>query len=138
MESGGDTATVTVNNSNIDNNAVQTESANGGAFTFGGGLADDDTVTLHHTDVSGNSGTATGAFGLAQGGGIANADYDNRTPYLTVISSRLTNNTLTGSPGFSVLGGGLFTAHPLALTPIPATIINAQITGNQPNQCFGC
>jgi hypothetical protein len=138
IETGGDTATVTVNNSNIHNNAVQAQSANGGAFAFGGGLADDDTVTLHHTDVSGNSGTATGAFGLAQGGGIANADYDNRTPHLTVIGSRLTNNTLTGSPGFSVLGGGLFSAHPLALTPIPARINNTQFTGNQPDQCFGC
>jgi hypothetical protein len=138
LESGGQNHTMTVNNSTIDDNTAQSQSENGGAFTFGGGLAEDDTVTVHHTEVAGNSGSATGAFGLAQGGGIINADYDNRPPHLTLVASLLTGNTVSGSPGIGVLGGGLFTAHPLELTPIAATLVHNQITDNQPDQCFGC
>jgi hypothetical protein len=138
LESGGETSAVTVNNSTIDNNAAQSRSDSGAAFTFGAGLSEDDTVTVHHTEVAGNSGSAIGPFGLAQGGGIINADYDNRAPHLTLIASALTGNTVSGSPGVIVLGGGLFTAHPLKLTPIPATLVHNQITGNSPDQCFGC
>jgi hypothetical protein len=138
IESGGETATVTVNNSTIDNNTVQSRSDTGGSFTFGGGLAEDDTVNVHHTEVSHNSGNAIGSFGLAQGGGIINADYDNRLPHLTLIASDLTGNVVSGSPGILALGGGLFTAHPLELDSIPATLVQNQITGNQPDQCFGC
>jgi hypothetical protein len=138
IESGGETSTVMVNNSTLDDNATQSRSDNGGAFTFGGGLAEDDTVTVHHTEVAHNSGTATGSFGLAQGGGIINADYDNRLPHLTLIASHLTGNAVSGGPGILVLGGGLFTAHPLALNSIPAKLVQNQITGNQPDQCYGC
>jgi hypothetical protein len=138
IESGGETSTVMVNNSTLDDNATQSRSDNGGAFTFGGGLAEDDTVTVHHTEVANNSGSAFGSFGLAQGGGIINADYDNRLPHLTLIASDLTGNAVSGGPGILVLGGGLFTAHPLALNSIPAKLVQDQITGNQPDQCFGC
>jgi hypothetical protein len=138
LESGGENHSVTVNNSTIDNNAAQSQSDGGGAFTFGGGLSEDDTVTVHHAEIAGNSGTAIGSFGLAQGGGIINADYDNRPPHLTLVASVLARNTVSGSPGILVLGGGLFTAHPLELNPIPATLVHNQIAGNSPDQCFGC
>jgi hypothetical protein len=138
LESGGENHAVTVNNSTIDDNTAQSRSDGGGAFTFGGGLAEDDTATVHHTEVAGNSGRAIGSFGLAQGGGIINADYDNRVPHLTLVASSLTGNTVSGSPGVIVLGGGLFTAHPLELNAIPARLVHNRITGNGPDQCFGC
>jgi hypothetical protein len=138
LESGGENHTVTVNNSTLDDNSAESRSDGGGAFTFGGGLAEDDTVTVHHTEVAGNDGRAIASFGLAQGGGIINADYDDRLPHLTLVASSLTDNTVTGSQGVLALGGGLFTAHPLELDSIHATLVHNQITGNTPDQCFGC
>jgi hypothetical protein len=138
LESGGENHTMTVNNSTIDDNVAQSRSDGGAAFVFGGGLSEDDTVTVHHAEIAGNSGSAIGPFGLAEGGGIINADYDNRPPHLTLEASLLTRNTVSGSPGVIVLGGGLFTAHPLELNSIPATLVHDQITGNNPDQCFGC
>jgi hypothetical protein len=138
LESGGENHSVTVNNSTIDENTAQSRSDGGGAFTFGGGLSEDDTVAVHHAEIAGNSGSAIGSFGLAQGGGIINADYDNRPPHLTLVASLVTHNTVSGSPGLIVLGGGLFTAHPLELNPIPARLVDNEITDNSPDQCFGC
>jgi hypothetical protein len=138
VESGGDTSTVAVNNSIVDGNVAEAQSGSGGAFVLGAGIADDDTVTLHHTEVAGNSGSASGSFGLAFGGGIANSDYDQRPPHLTLVASLLSGNALSGSPGFTLLGGGLFSGNALFLTPIAATVVHTQISGNQPDQCFGC
>jgi len=43
----------------------------------------------------------------------------------------VTNNSLTGSPGITLQGGGLFTT-------LPVTLHNSVISGNIPDQCFGC
>jgi hypothetical protein len=98
-------------------------------------------LTLHNSDVFANHGTATGAFGFANGGGITNfsaVPLIRPAGHLTLIDSRLTNNVLTASSGIAPLGGGLFTADVLSLQSLPATLIHTVIAGNNPDQCFGC
>jgi hypothetical protein len=43
----------------------------------------------------------------------------------------VTRNSLSGSPGITVQGGGLFTT-------LPVTLRHSVIAGNTPDQCFGC
>jgi hypothetical protein len=130
--------TVTVNNSTVNGNDVHVESAAGLASMLGAGIFDDATMTLHHTSVVGNSGHATGAFGFAQGGGIWGGVFLGIPADLTVVGGLIAGNTVTAGPGITPLGGGLFSADLFTLTPFPATLVHTQITGNQPDECFGC
>jgi hypothetical protein len=50
---------------------------------------------------------------------------------LTLENTVVTHNTLTGSGGIAVRGGGLFTNQPVTLARSP-------IVRNAPDQCFGC
>ena len=50
---------------------------------------------------------------------------------LTLNDTALTRNSLTGSPGITVQGGGLFTTFPVTLS-------HSLIALNSPGQCFGC
>jgi len=127
----------TVNNTSIDGNSVSADSGTGLAAVLGAGLMNEGggSLTLHNSDVFANNGTATGAFGFADGGGIFNSLGPGQ---LTVINSTLIENTLTGSPGITPLGGGLFTADVFSLQPLPVTLTHTVIAGNSPDQCFGC
>ena len=49
----------------------------------------------------------------------------------TLVDTNVTRNTLTGSPGIVVQGGGVFTDFHVTLT-------NSRIDGNTPDQCIGC
>jgi hypothetical protein len=51
-------------------------------------------------------------------------------PHLTLVGTRVTNNSLPASQSIAVHGGGLFTTFAVALT-------NSTITGNSPDTCFG-
>jgi len=82
--------------------------------------------------VSGNFGTATGSAGTAQGGGIWDGvDLSGPPVQLTLVGTAVTRNSVTGSPGVTVQGGGLFTA-------LPVTLTDSLIARNIPDQCFGC
>ena len=99
------------------------------------------TLTLHNSDVSENNAAAVGATGFANGGGISNfaaVPLIGPPGQLTVVNSRLTDNVVTASSGITTMGGGLFTADVLSLQPLPVTLIHTVITGNSPDQCFGC
>jgi hypothetical protein len=50
---------------------------------------------------------------------------------LTLRDTTVTHNTLGGSPGIAIAGGGLWTAFPV-------TAINTLISGNAPDDCSGC
>ena len=88
-------------------------------------------TTLERTLVVGNMVTASGAAGSAQGGGIWNSNFGGPPSVLTLTDSVVTANTLSASPGITVQGGGLFTTFAVTLT-------RTVITGNKPDQCFGC
>jgi hypothetical protein len=127
----------TVNNTRIGGNSISADSATGLAAVLGAGLMNEDggRLTLHNSDVFANRGSATGAFGFAEGGGIFNSLDPGQ---LTVIDGTLTDNVMTASSGITPLGGGLFTADVFSLDPLPAKLVHTRITGNQPDQCFGC
>jgi hypothetical protein len=88
-------------------------------------------TTLLGTLVIGNSASADGAFGAAQGGGINNVSVGGPDPRLTLSHSVVAANRLHGSPAIALQGGGIFTAFPVTLT-------RALVAGNEPDQCFGC
>jgi hypothetical protein len=48
------------------------------------------------------------------------------------VNSGITGNALSGSPGITLQGGGLY------IDDKPLTLKNSVIAGNTPDQCFGC
>ena len=102
----------------------------GGAFQAGGPL------TLHGVTIDGNSVSVSGTSGTAEGGGISGSFDPAGGPgpgQITLVSSAVTHNSVTGSPGLTLRGGGIFT------TPQhPVTARSTTISGNSPDQCFGC
>ena len=96
------------------------------------GVLSDSLLELDGVQISGNTGRATGPTGTAQGGGIWNGvEFAGPQVQLTLDHTTVTHNSLSGSPGITVQGGGLFTTLPVALT-------HSVIAGNTPDQCFGC
>ncbi len=110
-------------------------SATGGQATLGGaGIWNAGTLQLNGTRVTGNIGRATGPSGTVQGGGIWNGLYADGGPpsaVLTLTDSLVARNSVSGSPGLTVQGGGLFTAFPV-------TLQHSAIVRNTPDQCYGC
>lgn len=123
-------------NSTVSRNRLRATSPNGSAGAVGGGvMVAENSLTLTNTTVSGNTSVVTGQDGLGQGGGI----YDGPTPFeglegseLVLVNSKVTGNSLSGSAGATLQGGGLYLQNqPLALT-------HSIVAGNSPDQCFGC
>jgi hypothetical protein len=121
---------VTLSDDVISGNTASASTSTGTVAVQGGGIWNGGTLTLRDTTVSSNTGTAAGTTGSAQGGGIWNGDAGFGPPQLTLTESVVTHNTLSGSEGIVIHGGGLFTAFPVTLT-------NSNISGNTPDNCFG-
>jgi hypothetical protein len=132
-----DTGSIVMSDSTIANNTV-TVSAHGGPATIqGAGLTNGAGLTLHNVQISGNSAHATGPNGsYAQGGGIWNGQPfgpdGSPIPQLTLESTHVFQNALTGAPGVMLQGGGLFTVG------FAVTLQASQIDHNRPNDCVGC
>lgn len=125
---------LTIRQSVIASNTGTSNAPNGTAMAGGGGVANFANTTLEQTLVIGNHLVANGADGSADGGGIWNGDPgDGRTPSLALTDSAIIANTLSGSTGVTLRGGGLFTEFP-ATVALTRTII----VRNRPDQCFGC
>jgi hypothetical protein len=121
-------------NSRTWSRTLTATSTTGSVSVQGAGVFSDGLLTLIGDSVAGNSGTATGPSGEAQGGGIWNGTTFTGPPVrLTLQHTAVTRNSLTGSHGVKLLGGGLFTAP-------PATVIltGSVIALNIPDQCVGC
>ena len=120
-----------VSDSLIANNTVKAVSSTGPATILGAGVVNEGLVTFRDTTIRNNTGTALGTSGYALGGGIWNSLLGNPVnPVLTLLDSTVTGNTLNGSPGVLLQGGGLFATFPV-------TITNSTIRGNSPDQCVG-
>jgi hypothetical protein len=124
-------------NSLIGDNHVHVSAPGGSATVQGGGIFVAVSLTLRNSTVNGNTGDASGASGSARGGGI----FDAAFPFgpdgppggpLVLQNSKLTDNVLTGSSGFTLQGGGLYIQNE------PLTSTNSVIANNVPDQCFGC
>jgi hypothetical protein len=124
----------TLTQSLVNDNRVVAASPGGTATLDGAGLqAGDFAVTLRNTDVTANTGVATGRTGTARGGGIFDSPVPDGPPGgpLRLASSHITRNTLTGGFGVTVSGGGVFSTHRVDLA-------DSVIARNSPDQCVGC
>jgi hypothetical protein len=123
----------TITNSLIGDNNVHVSAPLGSVDVRGGGINVFGATTLRNSSVSGNTVDASGASGSARGGGI----YDGFNPDgppggpLVLQNSKVTANTLGGT-GLLFQGGGIY------LQDNPITLTNSLISGNAPDQCFGC
>jgi hypothetical protein len=123
----------TITNSLISNNNVHASAPLGSVDVRGGAINVFGPTTLRNSSVSGNTVDASGANGSARGGGI----YDGFNPDgppggpLVLQNSKVTANTLGGT-GLLFQGGGIY------LQDNPITLTNSLISGNSPDQCFGC
>jgi hypothetical protein len=135
-------APVTVRDSIVARNSV-VASGPSGAIAFGGGVAMFGAdLTLERTLVTANSASGSGAaaplpFGGVSsvfGGGISNGGPDGTgipAGTLTATDSVITANRLSGSAGFLMQGGGVFTSSGMTST-------HTVLAGNKPDNCFGC
>ena len=127
--------TGTLTSSAVSDNAVSASSRHGTVVLVGGGLQSGGPLTLRNTIVTENRGDANGLTGTAQGGGIfaVNESANGGPPGgpLILIKSVITRNSLDGSNGMTLQGGGIFATNPVTLT-------NTTITNNTPGQCDGC
>lgn len=130
----GNAKLLTVRNSTISGNTATAASTTGSAIVQGAGVFNDGLLKLTGDHVRGNSGTATAPSGQAQGAGIWNGTTFTGPPVqLTLQRTSVTRNSLTGSPGITLQGAGLFTAPPATVT-----LRHSLIAHNTPDQCFGC
>ena len=130
----GNDSLLTVRDSVISGNTATATSSTGSADVQGVGVFNGGLLTLVNDTISGNSGKATGPSGAAQGGGIWNSTDVTAPPVqLTLEHTTVTHNSVAGSHGITVQGGGLFSAP-------PATVVlrDSLITLNVPDQCSGC
>jgi hypothetical protein len=129
----GGSVTPTITNSTISNNSVTTNAPGGAASIQGVGISNNGPLVLTGDVVNRNRGIANGTGGLAQGGGIWNGVlFGGPDSPLTLDHSRVTHNSLSGGPGVTLQGGGIFTPG------FPLTLTNSLVAHNAPDQCFGC
>jgi hypothetical protein len=130
--SDGPPKLLVLQNSVIDGNRAVARSSTGTALTEGGGIFNNSLLELRHVLVTRNSGAAFAPSGHAQGGGIWNGVELSGPPMeLTLTDSSISRNSLSGSQGITLGGGGVFTTEPITRT-------RTSIVDNQPNQCTGC
>ena len=123
---------VTVSGGVISGNYATARTSTGSATVQGVGVLNNSLLRLSGVQVSHNSGQATGPAGVAQGGGIWNGVLLSGPPVkLTLAHTAVTRNSVGGSKGITVRGGGLFTT-------LPVTLSHSVIALNRPDQCFGC
>ena len=117
----------------VTGNHVSASSPTGNAWVVGGALVVDyGGITLTDTAISRNAAQGSGQTGSVQGGGIFDAVTDGPPGGpLNLTRSSVTWNTVSGSAGIAVEGGGVYTDNVV-------TSISSVIAHNLPDQCVGC
>jgi hypothetical protein len=125
----------TISNSIISDNHVQAAAPLGSVDVRGGAINVFGPTTLRNSTVSRNTVDVSTASGSAFGGGVyddgLNPDGPPGGP-LVLENSDVTANTLSGTAGIQLQGGGIY------LRDNPIKLRNSAITENAPDQCFGC
>jgi hypothetical protein len=127
----------TITSSLISDNHIHASAPLGSVVVRGGGVFVAVSLTLRNATVSANSVDASGESGSARGGGIYNVAFPDGPDGppggpLVLQNSNVTSNTLSGTAGILLQGGGIY------LQNEPITLTNSVITQNIPDQCFGC
>jgi hypothetical protein len=129
----GGTVTPTMTDSQIVNNLSSATAPDGTATVEGAGISNNGPLVLTDDRVSANTGSANGQSGSAHGGGIWNGLlFGGPTSPLTLQHTAVIGNTLTGSSGVTLGGGGIYTVG------FPTTLTNSIVSSNHPDQCDGC
>jgi hypothetical protein len=129
--SDGNDVSNTISDSLFSGNQITATTTTGTATVQGAGFTNFAVLRIRGTTFSDNGGTATGPSGTAHGGGLFNGAFFGGPGKLSLIDSAIVDNTLSGGPGITIQGGGLFTSSPV-------TLKNTVIANNVPDQCFGC
>lgn len=102
------------------------------ADIYGVGLFNGGVLQLLRTLVTDNNGRAEGQSGTVDAGGILNNQlFDDLIPQLTLTDSLVARNSISGSAGLTVHGGGISTTFPV-------TLQRSAVVHNSPDQCYGC
>jgi hypothetical protein len=121
-----------MSNSIVANNSATANAPNGMATVQGAGIINDSDLSLTDVLVRGNRAIANGLSGFAQGGGIWNGSiFGGPTPTLALDHSGIVGNAVSGSPGLTLQGGGIFTVGS------PLTLTESFVAHNAPDQCAG-
>jgi hypothetical protein len=123
---------VTITDTVISDNHSTAISKQGSAVVYGGGILNNSLLELNQVTVRGNTGDAQAPSTIAQGGGIWNGVLLSGPPVrLTLNHTTVVGNSLRVSAGGSAQGGGMY-------TKVAVTRNHSVITGNHPDNCFGC
>ena len=125
-------AKVLISNSVISDNSSSATSTTGTAIALGAAIANNGTLELRNDEIRQNTATVSAPAGSAQGGGMFNAVVFEEPQQLTLENTNVMHNILTGSPGVTLQGGGIYTLG------FPITLTRGVIAHNVPDQCFGC
>jgi hypothetical protein len=122
----------TMSNSIVANNTATANAPKGMATVQGAGIVNDSDLSVTNVLVRDNRGVANGVSGFAQGGGIWNGSiFGGPTPTLALNHSGVVGNAVSGSPGVTPRGGGIFTVGS------PLTLTDSLVAHNAPDQCAG-
>jgi hypothetical protein len=129
----GGTVTPTMTNSTITDNTSSANAPQGSATVQGSGISNNGPLVLTDDRISGNTATANGESGFAQGAGIWNGLlFGGPTSPLMLQNTSVTRNKLSGSPAVALQGAGIYTLG------FPITLTNSVVSRNTPDQCYGC
>jgi hypothetical protein len=127
-----DAVPATFSDSVVSGNTVSASSGSGSAVVLGAGVVDAGTLQLKNDEITNNTGTAKAPTGTAQGAGIWTGVFPGGPPVaLGVSDSIVAHNTLAGSTGVTLEGGGIFA------DAVPTTLTNTTVVANSPDDCFG-
>jgi hypothetical protein len=128
---------VSLSDSTASGNQAVATSTTGTATASGGGIGNFGVFTVRDTAVSNNTAQANGPRldSFAGGGGIGNNVLvgDSTSTRLTLIDSTITHNSLMGSSGAQLQGGGLYNDSSGGAM---ATATNTVIGQNTPENCY--
>jgi hypothetical protein len=131
-----DPVPTTITGSTISHNTVTANAPNGDAQVIGAGLVVNGDVEVSGSTIAGNHGVANGLGGLAQGGGIwSGALFGPPFSTLLLQGSSVTGNTLSGSPGVTLSGGGIWNQGG---PDFSLTLQHSAVANNTPDDCVGC
>ena len=122
-------APVTVDGSTIAGNSTTAISPHGLAEVLGAGMMNQGPTVMTGDEVTHNVGTVLGRDNVAKGGGIFNGPTWFGPGPLTLQDTTVTGNVLTGPPGATLQGAGIFTLAPSTTTLQGASVV----AGNTPD-----
>ena len=122
---------VVVRHSLISGNQAIAESSRGTAVVTGAGVLNNSLLKLVDVVIRQNTASARGRNASAQGGGIWNGPLLSGPPVRLELQNVRVLDNRVNAPHGDRSGGGIYTTEPIRAHGLT-------LSGNRPNQCFGC